>query len=672
VSSAAISLRYAMRQERVGLEIPGIRLPVVSEERPELRVFQDDALIYSETLDASGAIPTTSGRFLPLDETRFDFSRPPELRAEIEYQGALLYRSGEELRRKWLLFDEAGNPRKPKSGDAWIFTGAGQEVSIDGGDAAPCDFPGQLYRMRMGAVSRLSVDGQEVFSAAVSAFRHHTSLRRVDSARADAHGKLCDILPGAFKLLIRMTDYDRAVRYRVLMDGAEVPRKALEVGKSEILLTPAETPQVPHCVQVFDQSGVLRDEYNYMILNGCRVSMDRRLYREAADEANIKISWNTRSRQYALPLPPGTDSVSVSLPGLPYPLEIEAPVVHCAFRNRNAFLSMEAVWHKNLDPDEGVTLRLPSGWNGQVMLGVYPAPPDESGVRFNLGGLLAQGGFGKEAPLWISLWDGSGPNRRVNYQIATVMFQPAFQRNPLEVENGKLLWQAEENFVGEAGSRFEVVCTRPNGAELRFQTDTSDAALCDTRDFREGRYACKVYALDGESSAVPDGAAPLFDGSVIIGDSRKFAFAGKRISVTGALCWDFDADDLKSVPMDSGCGVLRDIQYQGASLPPGENIQSSEYSAVLYYTDEDTGELLPFHTRADDYFEQVNPVTLWTINEHLLILQGATGDTLYIDNQTATILYRNPDSVMTRDEQRERLETPDYFEYRVEDAPPGA
>ena len=668
VSSGAISLRYAMRRGRVGLEIPGIRLPALSDEMPVLRVFQGGEAIYSETLEASGTIPTTAGRFLPLDEIGFDFSQPPELGAEIKYQGALLYRSGEELRRKWLLFDEAGNLRKPKSGEAWLFVGSGQEVSVDGGDAALCDFPGRLYRMQMGGVSRLSVDGREVFSATVSRFRHHTSLRRVGLLRADANGKLCDILPGAFKLLIRMTDYDRAIRYRVRADGEEVPRDALEIGKSEIAFTPPGAPQAPHCVQVFDQNGVLRDEYNYMILNGCRVAMDRRLYREGADEVNVKISWNTRSRQYALPLPPGTDTVPITLPGLHYPLEIEAPVVHCSFRGRNAFLSAEAVWHKDVAPDEALTLRLPSGWNGQAMLGIAPVPPDESGGRFNLGALLARGGdFGAEAPLWVSLWDGAGPSRRVNYQIATLMFRPAFRRNPLEVENGRLLWQAEDNFVGEAGSRFEVVCIRPNGAELRFQTDASDAALCDTRDFREGRYACKVYPLDGESVA-PD-AAPLFDGSVIIGDSRKFAFSGKQIVVTGALCWDFDADDLKSVPMQSGCGVLRDIQYQGASLPPGESIQSSEYSATLYYTDEDTGDLLPFHTRADDYFEQVNPVTLWTINEHLLILQGATGDTLYIDNQTATILYRNPDSVMTRDEQRERLETPDYFEYRVEDAP---
>ena len=667
VSSDAIAVRYAMDRERVGLEIPAIRLPILSDDRPALRVYQDENLIFSETLEASGSVPTAAGRFLPLNETRYDFSRPPELRAEVEYKGALLYRSGEELRRKWLLFDEAGNLRQPKTGEAWLFVGDAQTVSIEGGDAVRCDFPGQLYRMRIGSVSRLLADGEEVFSASVSPFRHHTSQRRVDLAHANAHGKLYDLLPAPFQLLIRMTDYDRAIRYRVRMDGVELPKDELEIGQSEILLTPDDTPKVPHCVQAFDQNGVLRDEYNYMILNGLRVSMDRRLYREAADETAIKITWNGRSRQYALPLPPGMDSVSVTLPGLPYPLEIDAPVVHCAFRGRNAFVSTEAVWHRNLAPDETLTLRLPSGWNGQAMLGVFPLPSDESGTRFALGEALEKGvAFGAEAPLWISLWDGAGANRRVTYQIASIMFRPMFRRNPLEVENDKLLWQAEDNFVGEAGNRFEAVCTRPDGEELRFRADTSDAVLCDISDFPEGRYLCQVYPLDGDAP----GPAPLYDGSVIIGDTRKFAFAGKRISVTGALCWDFDADDLKTVPMETGCGVLRDIRYQGSSVPPGESLQTSEYIATLYYADEDTGELLAFHDRADDYFEQVNPVTLWTINEHLLILQGATGDTLYIDNQTATIMYRNPDSVMSRDEQRERLETPDYFEYRVEDEPP--
>ena len=665
VSGATVAVRYGMDNGRVGLSVPAIRLPVVDDARPTLRVYQGDALVFSETLDASGAVLTTKGRFIPLDAIKYDFSQSPELSAEVEYMGGLLYQSGEELRRDWLMFDEAGNQRIPKSGAAWLFAGETQELSIVGGDPQRCDFPGQLYRMQISGVERLSVDGHEVFSASVSRFRHHTSQRRLDLARADAHGRLCDLLPAPFQLLIRMTERDRAARYRVSADGEEVPKEQLEIGRNEIMFTPPDAPQVPHCVQVHDQNGVLKDEYNYMILPNCRVSLDQRLYREAVDEAAIQFAWNGRTRSYALPLPAGMDSVSVTLPGLPYPIEIDAPVVHCSFRGRNAFSFHDAVWHGSVDPSEILTLRLPSGWNGQMMLGVQMIPADETGTRFALGEFLAQGGqFGDEAPLWISLWDGAGPNRRLTYPLMTITFKPSFLRGPLEVENEKLLWQAEENFVGDAASKFQIACTRPDGSQLSFSADTHDADLADSRGWPEGRYDYQIRLDD----AAPD-ADPLYSGSVIIGDPRKFAFIGKQIVIIGALCWDFDADDLKSVPMEEGCGILRDLRYNGESLPPGESVQTPEYVARLYYMDLDVGELLAFRDRADDYFEQVNPVTVWTINEHLLILQSATGDTLYIDNDTATILYRNPDSVMSRDEQRERLETPDYFEYRIEDAP---
>ena len=688
VNSGAVRARYAMSRERVGLELPGIRLPAPGESRPVLRVFQGETLIFSEKLESSGAVPTTAGRFLPLDETRYDFNLPPDVRVEIEHMGALLYRSGEELRRHWLMFDETGNPRRPKSGAAWIFAANGQDISISG-DAVRCDFPGQLWRFRVEDVSLLRVDGQEIFSASVSRFERQTSVRRVDLARADAEGKMYEILPAPFKLLIRMTDRDRAIRHTVQVDGVTYPPEALEFGQSEIAFTPIDTPQVPHCVRVFDQNGVMKDEYNYMILPGCKVSMDKRLYREASDEAAIRVLWNGRTRQYALPLPPGMDSVSITLPGLSYPLEISVPVVHCLFRGRNAFLTSETLWYRDIPADETVTLRLPSGWNGQVMCGIFPVPPAEPESRFALGAMLnaQSAAFLKDAslPLWISLWDGSGHERRITYQIATLVFQPTFQRPPLEIENGKLLWLAEENFIGEAGTRFEILCVRPDGNKTRFRTDAADTQLSDTRDFPEGRYDYQIFPLpadsgdsatadsdsgapDGDSATLPADLAPLYQGSFIVGDSRKFAFTGKQIVVTGALCWDFDADDLRSIRMQDGCGVLREIAYQGNTLPPGESVPTPEYSATLYYTDDDKT-LLPFHDRADDYFEQVNPVTLWTINEHLLILQGATGDTLYIDNQTASILYQNPDAVMSRDEQRERLETPDYFEYRVEDAP---
>ena len=61
----------------------------------------------------------------------------------------------------------------------------------------------------------------------------------------------------------------------------------------------------------------------------------------------------------------------------------------------------------------------------------------------------------------------------------------------------------------------------------------------------------------------------------------------------------------------------------------------------------------------------MNPVNLWIVNEHLLILHCVTNDTVYIDNRYSTIVNRSPGVTMSKHEQRARLMTPDYFSYTV-------
>ena len=77
------------------------------------------------------------------------------------------------------------------------------------------------------------------------------------------------------------------------------------------------------------------------------------------------------------------------------------------------------------------------------------------------------------------------------------------------------------------------------------------------------------------------------------------------------------------------------------------------------------GRRRPFNRKVSDDFELVNPVSIWIINSHLLILHCATDDTVYIDTKFSTIVNRNPNKTMSKIERQQRLETPDYFEYEV-------
>lgn len=55
----------------------------------------------------------------------------------------------------------------------------------------------------------------------------------------------------------------------------------------------------------------------------------------------------------------------------------------------------------------------------------------------------------------------------------------------------------------------------------------------------------------------------------------------------------------------------------------------------------------------------------WIINEHLLVLQAATGDALYVDKKSASIPEKDPDIYMDKEEQRNRLVVADFFEYKI-------
>ena len=64
-------------------------------------------------------------------------------------------------------------------------------------------------------------------------------------------------------------------------------------------------------------------------------------------------------------------------------------------------------------------------------------------------------------------------------------------------------------------------------------------------------------------------------------------------------------------------------------------------------------------------YEWINPAHVWIVSNRRIVLRTVTDDALYFDAAYGTLLYRNPDYVMNRKEQRARLKNPDYFEYEI-------
>lgn len=669
-TSERIYVQFMLKDEEVCLSLPCIRLPKVEECHPVIRIYQDKELIYEDNLSVTGndLCLTTRSRIIPLKETNFDFSQPPQLYAEILYKGEMIYQSGNKLKCNYVLFDSSGNDRTPKHGTAYLFACETSGIDFSGDDGVyQCPYPGQLYRINLDEVSAVAVDGTEIFAdiSVTSQFRHHTSRRRISGLHAVSAGKDIDIFSSPFNLTLRLPESENALRYQVSLDGTRYRLDLLErSGEGYVIPAKDDGPAI-HRVRVVDLTDdLVKYEYCYIILSDFQVKTDRSLYRAGLDTVTITAIWRESHNTSVFPLQEFDRSVTFSFPGLPYSLELDVPVVQCTFMGENAFSAPEAVWYGDIDAGEFVTLLLPENWEGQLMLDAAPVPAVQGGIQFELGNALrSEVGARGERRLWLSLKDDHGHCE--HFSITTVVFSPKFLHMPLEIIDGRLCWQAAGNYLGDPDPCFEISLALPDKPSLLYHASMGNTVLCEPFDLPDGQYPYQVQLK--KKSVFSSGATGqiIYRGNLIKGDPREFAFSRKEILLGDALCWSFEEDTLKTVRMQPGCGLIQNLTYCGETIASGEVVAAPCYTGTMYFTDRE-GRYRAFNSNPSNHnFELVNPVNIWIINEHLLILRCVTNDTVYIDSLYSTIVNRSPLVIMSKHERKSRLKTPDYFTYQI-------
>ena len=381
---------------------------------------------------------------------------------------------------------------------------------------------------------------------------------------------------------------------------------------------------------------------------------------ELADEETSGSLWNYIFL-YSLVLEDTSDSIIVPVSGMTWQLELYIPLVHCALMGHNAFKIPGMIWHKSILHDEFVKLELPEGWSGQLMLGISPVP-EVSPSYFELGNTLrAIAAPQAEYDLWISLENIAG--NHINRKITTIACKPTFAAPPIEVIDSTLHWQPEGNYVGDPESTFQVEVQRPGGSIDTYATSTESTALANTSSYALGNYSYHVFLK--KKSLFSGGMNELiFKGSYCVGNPLEWLYDGKELIIGDALYWDFETETLKALLMKYGCGILTNLDYQGTTVASGETMPAPCYSATLSFISS-TGRRIPFNSKPSNDFELVNPVKVWIVNEHLLILRCTTEDAVYVDKDFSTIVNRNPATYMSKAEQHHRLKTPDYFKYSI-------
>ena len=374
--------------------------------------------------------------------------------------------------------------------------------------------------------------------------------------------------------------------------------------------------------------------------------------------SNFTILWG---QSYSLVLGDSSDNMIVPISGMEWQLELCIPLVSCTFMGHSAFKSSNMIWHKSIPHDEFVQLTLPEGWDGQLMLGTRPIPEVNPGY-FELGNVLhALTAPQAEYDLWLSLKSTMGEHS--NRKITTIVCKPTFATPPIEVIDNALCWQPKGNYVGDSGSTFQIEIQRPDGSTDTYTAPTENAILANSDSFALGTYSYQIF-LKKKSLFCTGVDELIFKSTYCIGNPFEWIYDGKELIIGDALYWDFDTETLKTLLMKYGCGILTNLDYQGTSIASGETMPAPCYSATLSFIS-DTGRYIPFNSKPSKEYELVNPVMVWIVNEHLLILRCVTEDAVYVDKHFSTIVNRNPATYMSKAERYQRLKIPDYFKYSI-------
>ena len=247
-----------------------------------------------------------------------------------------------------------------------------------------------------------------------------------------------------------------------------------------------------------------------------------------------------------------------------YQFELDVPAVQCTFMGTDAFSAPEAVWYKDISPGESVSIQMPAGWSGVLMLDANCVPPAPLKGQFELGNFLRSlPDLEGAQSLWISLRDEHGHQEK--YKITTLIFTPQFLHSPLEFHEGRLYWQVTNNFFGGESSQFQIICSLPN-EELQYEATTTDCLLNELFDFPDGRYPFQIF-ISGKKSVFASSTTNqlVYQGEITVGDPGHSPLNRKK-SFWRCAVLDFGTDTLKTVFMAPGCGVIRDLVYQGKVL----------------------------------------------------------------------------------------------------------
>lgn len=664
VSKRNIGAKYIRNNDKVFLCIPSIRLDD-SNNIMSLSVYVNGKLSYSEEMRTKRGelVIATKSIELELNEL-LKYSNEINLRVEIQENGIIIFDSEKEkttsLYREFILFEDEKEVESQFNIPTNYFV---YSKNIDGLKNTPQDlttYGTNIYNIYPTVGESLTGKTRQVFfvDKAKVAKSSNTvclvgDLHDIEWVLDEFH---CFVYKDSVKLIVPENSNLKALELKIdnkpykldALDYVQLENNAYMFGLLKLGLLKPNEPTEISLYSYEKEERVLTEML--IVLPTLQIKFSKSIFYGNSerkitvcnDEINDDFSWNNQDKEIKCPLKDGI--LLIKIPYLKWQI------------GKNGWSNEpinRKLWYKDFIQN-GDLLEINNPLENEVIKVFYEIeshiveiPINQSG-KFEIGRVIYANQGKKDITVYCT-------NETTKYNLFTISTKEHFIENPLRYNNGTVIWDVENTFVGDKDNDFFIIA-KANGKDKKSIRKKVGSTNIEFGNFEEDIYEIIVKIKDKNPLFYEEKYNTIFEGKLIVGKKEQFRFKNKRIKLLRANCFNNKPFEwIRFTPRY----FIEDLQYV-------EEEGSVFYKGNLCVMDQN-GETRILDTMLNEKggYDKINPVRIeLRDNSTLWLVGGYEGENDFIGNLFYDKWNLEICNIQKSDDQYEEI---NFYKYKEEE-----
>lgn len=664
VSKRNIGAKYIRNNDKVFLCIPSIRLDD-SNNIMRLSVYVNGELSRSEEMRTKRGELVIATKPIELElNDLLKYSNEINLRVEIQENGIIIFDSEKEkttsLCREFILFEDEKEVESQFNIPTNYFI---YSKNIDGLKNTPQDlttYGTNIYNIYPKVGESLTGKTRQVFFVDKAKVDKSSNticlvgnLHNIEWVLDEFH---CFVYKDSVKLIVPENSNLKALELKIdnkpykldVLDYERSEKNAYMFGLLKLGLLKPNEPTEISLYSYEKEERVLTEML--IVLPTLQIKFSKPVFygnferkiTVSNDEINDDFSWNNQDKEIKCPLKDG-----ILLIKIPY---FKWQIGKNGWNNEPI---NRKLWYKDFIQN-GDLLEIDNPLENEVIKVFYEIeshfdkiPTNQSG-KFEIGRVI----YANQGKKTISVYC---TNETTIYELFTISTKEHFIENPLRYNNGTVIWDVENTFVGDKNNDFFLKATA-DGKDKKSVEKKVGSTNIEFGDFKEDIYEIIVKIKDKNPLIDEEKYNTIFEGKLIVGEKEQFRFKNKRIKLLSANCFNTKPFEwIRFMPQY----FIEDLQYV-------EEKGSVFYKGNLCVKDQN-GETRILDTMLNEKggYDKINPVRIeLRDNSTLWLVGGYEGENDFIGNLFYDKWNHEICNIQKSDDQYEEI---NFYKYKEEE-----